>query len=105
MVDLKRLDTKSLILDITTNLSRIGNFTLDKNYERTVFFAKETEEYLKELSKRKTDKCFSDWLDKTQDLVNIVLNEKAYKKTKKEYLADDAFTCGVVLQNRAIYLL
>ena len=105
MVDLKKLDTKSLILDVTTNLSRIGNFTLDKNYERTVFFAKETEEYLKELSKRNLNKCFSSWFDKAQDLVNIVLNEKAYKKAKKEYIADDAFTCGVVLQNRAVYLL
>ncbi|MFH1289104.1 MAG: hypothetical protein ABIH88_00095 [Patescibacteria group bacterium] len=105
MVDLKRLDTKSLILDVTTNLSRIGNFTLDKNYERTVFFAKETEEYLKELRKRNLNKCFSDWLSRTQDLVDIILNEKVYKKAKKEYIADDAFTFGVVLQNRAIYLL
>jgi len=38
MVDLKTLDTKSLILDMTTNLSRIGNFVLDENYDKAEYF-------------------------------------------------------------------
>jgi hypothetical protein len=101
MEDLKVLDTKSLILDMTTNLSRIGNFVLDENYEKAQYFATELEEYIKELDTREYDKRLKMWVDKTRDIVKNVKE----KNIESKYIADDSFTNGIVLQNRAIYFL
>ncbi len=101
MVDLKSLDTKSLILDMTTNLSRIGNFVLDENYEKAEYFVDELEAYIKELDKREYDERLSIWVDKTKEIVRNVRE----KNLESKYIADDSFTSGVVLQNRAIAFL
>lgn len=101
MVDLKTLDTRSLILDITTNLSRIGNLALAGNNEKVKYFGKETKKYIDELEKRDYPETFHFWIKKTKDITKIAETGKY----KKEYLADDSFTCGVVLQNRATNLM
>lgn len=101
MVDLKTLDTKSLILDMTTNLTRIGNFVLDENYEKAQYFTNELEEYIAELDTREYNKDIKEWVDKTRDIVKNI-NEK---RIESKYIADDSFTSGIVLQNRAISLL
>jgi hypothetical protein len=101
MVDLKTLDTKSLILDMTTNLSRVGNFVLDNNYEKAEYFANELEEYIKELDTREYDECLRFWTDKTREIIKNVRE----RKIESKYIADDSFTSGIVLQNRSIYLL
>lgn len=101
MVDLKTLDTKTLILDMTTNLSRIGNFVLDGNYKKADYFADELEEYIKELNTREYDKDLKVWVDKTEDIINTLRE----KKVNNKYIAEDSFTSGIVLQNRVLYLL
>lgn len=101
MVDLKTLDTKSLILDMTTNLSRIGNFTLNKNYEKANYFADELEKYIKELNTREYDKRLTSWIDKTEKIIKELRTENFNNKD----IAEDSFTSGIVLQNRVIYLL
>ncbi|MCD4811869.1 hypothetical protein K8R14_04725 [bacterium] len=101
MVTLKELDTKSLILDTTTNLSRVGNFVLDENYERANYFVNEIEEYIKELDKREYDESLKVWVDKARSIILAVRN----KNIESKYIADDSFTCGVILQNRALFYL
>jgi hypothetical protein len=101
MVDLKTLDTKSLILDMTTNLSRIGNFVLDENYDKAEYFANELEGYIEELDTREYDKRLKVWVEKTKDIVKNVKE----RKIESKYIADDSFTSGIVLQNRAISFL
>lgn len=101
MVDLKTLDTKSLILDMTTNLSRIGNFALAGNHKKALFFGDELMEYIEELDKRNYDERLRVWVFKTNDIVRKLRKNRYNKK----YLADDSFTCGIVLQNRAIHLM
>jgi hypothetical protein len=101
MVDLKTLDTKSLILDMTTNLSRIGNFVLDENYDKAEYFANELEGYIEELDTREYDERLRVWVDKTKDIVKNVKE----RKIESKYIADDSFTSGIVLQNRAISFL
>ena len=101
MVDLKTLDTKSLILDITTNLSRVGNFVLAGNQKKARYFGKEIKMYINELEKRDYPKTLYFWINKTKTVIKTLETEKY----KKEYLADDSFTCGVVLQNKATNLM
>ena len=101
MVDLKNLDTKSLILDMTTNLSRTGNFLLEEDYEKATYFSNELEEYIKELEKREYDSSIKIWVKKVEDIVKNI----GERKMESKLIADDSFTSGVVLQNRAIYLL
>ncbi len=101
MVNLKTLDTKSLILDMTTNLTRIGNFVLDENYEKANYFVDELEQYIKELDTRKYDERLRIWVERTK---NIIKNVRE-RNIESKYIADDSFTNGIVLQNRAIYFL
>ncbi len=101
MVNLKTLDTKSLILDMTTNLTRIGNFVLDENYEKANYFVDELEQYIKELNTREYDERLRTWVERTK---NIIKNVRE-KNIESKYIADDSFTNGIVLQNRAIYFL
>lgn len=101
MADLKNLDTKSLVLDMTTNLSRIGNFLLKDNYQKAEYFANELEEYIKELEKRDYDVRIKDWVFRSQKIVETLREGSLEKK----YIADDSFTSAVVLQNRAFTFL
>lgn len=101
MVNLKTLDTKSLILDMTTNLTRIGNFVLDENYEKANYFVDELEQYIKELDTREYDERLSTWVERTK---NIIKNVRE-RNIESKYIADDSFTNGIVLQNRAIHFL
>ena len=101
MVDLKTLDTKSLILDMTTNLSRVGNLVLDENYERATYFVNELEKYKEELDTREYDERLKVCVEKVNDIVKNVKE----KKMESKYIADDSFSSGIILQNRAVYLL
>ena len=101
MVDLKTLDTKSLILDMTTNLTRIGNFVLDGNYKKANYFANELEKYIKELDSRKYDARLEIWVKKSKGIIKSVRD----KYMESKYIADDSFTNAIVLQNRATHLL
>lgn len=100
MEDLKTLDTKSLLLDMTTNLSRIGNFVMDNNYKKAQYFANELEEYIKELDTREYDNRLRFWIEK----IKVIIRDVREQKTEGKYIADDSFTSGTVIQNRAIYL-
>lgn len=101
MVNLKTLNTKSLILDMTTNLSRIGNFVLENDYKKAKYFALETEKYIEELETREYDNRFMPWIKSVKNVINNVKE----RSIEAKYIADDSFTCGIVLQNKAIYLL
>jgi predicted secreted Zn-dependent protease len=101
MENLKTLDTKSLILDMTTNLSRIGNFVLDENYEKAEYFATELEKYIEELDTREYDERLQKWVEKTKGIIKNVRE----RNLESKYIADDSFTSGIILQNRAIHLL
>ena len=87
MVDLKTLDTKSLILDMTTNLSRVGTFVLDENYEKATYFVNELEKYKKELDTREYDERLKIWVEKVNDIVKNVKE----KKMESKYIADEKY--------------
>ena len=86
---------------MTTNLTRIGNFVLDENYEKANYFADKLEQYIKELDTRDYDEKLRTWVEKTK---NIIKNVRE-RNIESKYIADDSFTNGIVLQNRAIYFL
>lgn len=86
---------------MTTNLSIIGNFVLKKNHKRAKFFGKELEKYITELNTREYDKRIKVWVIRAGKIVKDLQTDNYNNK----YLADDSFTCGVVLQNRAIHLM
>lgn len=91
------LDTRSLVLDISTNLSRVGRFAMDKNMKRVKQFLLEIDEYLSELNKRKVPRRF----EKTLDNFKKVFNNLKRAKKLDRYFADDVFTYSNILAHRA----
>jgi hypothetical protein len=94
---MENLSTKAILLDMTTDLSRVGNFALQEKQKRVEQFANKLNEALQVLKKRELSEKIKNLLEKIANLFMIVDSKATYKK---EFLADDAFTYGVILSHK-----
>mgnify|MGYP001021868738 CR=1 FL=1 len=99
---MENLDTKAILLDMTTDLSRVGNFTLQKKDKRARQFTDKIEQAIKILKLRIVPKNLSFLLTKIEKLVVKLKQEKI---ESAESLADEAFTYGNILSHRASKLV
>ena len=95
---MENLSTKAILLDMTTDLSRVGNFTLQKKEKRVYQFADKLEQAIKILESRTVPQNISFVVKKVEELI---FNLKQKKTQSMELLADDAFTYGNILSRRA----
>lgn len=95
---MENLSTKVILLDMTTDLSRVGNFTLQKKEKRGYQFADKLEQVIKILESRTVPQNISFVVKKVEELI---FNLKQKKTQSMELLADDAFTYGNILSRRA----
>jgi hypothetical protein len=96
------LSTKAILLDMTTDLSRVGIFTLQKKEKRVLQFANKLEEAVSILEKRVVPKNIDFFVKKVSELLASLKQEKIQSV---ELLADDAFTYGNILSRRASRLV
>ena len=96
---MENLSTKAILLDMTTDLSRVGTFTLQEKSKRIEQFANKLQQALEILAQRKLPTKVSDLLKK----ISILLKKIASAKNTypKEFVADDAFTYGTMLSHKA----
>lgn len=98
MAGLSEIENMYLILDMSSDLSRISRFALEGNEKRVKQFMGIVDEYTEELQKRKLKKKF---------LPTYTWFIKQYKELKQsmkkldKYFADDACTLSVILMHRA----
>lgn len=92
--------TKYLILDITTNLSRIGRFALEGNEKRVRQFTEEIEEYIREIDNREIPENFKRTYKNFKSAFVTISNNKG----NRQNIADDAFTYSNILTHRATLL-
>jgi hypothetical protein len=97
---LEDLNTKSLLLDISNNLSRIGKFGLAGNIKRTHQFIRETEQYVAEAQNRDLSESTLNILLRLQSVLEEIESEEIFDK----YAADDAFTYSSILMHKAMAL-
>jgi hypothetical protein len=98
---MEELDTRTLVLDISSNLSRLGRFALQNNKRRIRQFLLETGEYLRVLNSRKVPLKFC----KTLEIFNNVFNDLKSTKKIDKFWADDAFTYSNILMHRSKFLI
>jgi hypothetical protein len=96
---MEELDTKCLVLDISSNLTRIGYFALQNNKKRVRQFLKEIEECSKILNSRKTPKAFKSTLKGFNQMLSNLKSSSIDK-----YFADDVFTYSNILMHRVALL-
>lgn len=94
------IDTKSLLLDISNNLSRIGKFGLAGNQKRTMQFVEETKVFLAEVCRRKLPQNTQKTLKHLEKILENFDSTTIFDK----YSADDAFTFSSILMHRAMSL-
>ena len=94
---MENLTTKELILDLSTDLSRIGLFALQNNENRVQQFMKLSREAVAELTKRKLHPGFV-WVIKQ---IHILTTEYHTSRVTPKELADDAFTYSNILIHRS----
>lgn len=99
---MEHLSTKAILLDMTTDLSRVGNFTLQKKEKRAHQFADKLEEAVIVLEKRVIPKNISFFVQKVSELITQL---KQKETQAAELLAEDAFTYGNILSRRASRLI
>ncbi len=97
MRTMENLSTKAILLDMTTDLSRVGNFALQDKQKRVEQFAGKLNEALQVLKERELSEKIKNLLEKIANLFTIIDSKTIYKK---EFLADDAFTYGVMLSHK-----
>lgn len=95
---MEHLDTRSILLDMTTDLSRVANFVLQDKHKRAQQFADKLNQALLVLENRSVPISVDFFLEKTAELVDVV---KTGSYTNKTHLAEDAFTYGNILSRRA----
>lgn len=96
---MENLSTKAILLDMTTDLSRVGTFTLQEKPKRVEQFANKLQQALEILAQRELPTEVSDLLEKISILIEKITNlQNTYPK---EFVADDAFTYGTMLSHKA----
>ena len=91
------LSTKAILLDMTTDLSRVGNFTLQGKEKRVLQFADKIQEAVNILEKRAIPKNIGFFVQKVSELIAKLKQEETQAA---KLLAEDAFTYGNILSRR-----
>lgn len=95
---LETLDTKSLVLDISVNLSRIGRFIMTKNLTRANQFSQEVSHQLSILSTRTFPDALNFSIIQTKKLNDQLTSGKVINSSET---ADDFFTYSLILQHKS----
>ncbi len=99
---MEHLSTKAILLDMTTDLSRVGNFTLQGKEKRMLQFLEKLKTAKTVLSNRAIPTKISFFVDRIGDLIQALQQEEIQDK---RLLAEDAFTYGNILSRRASKLI
>lgn len=97
---MENLTTKELILDLSTDISRVGLFTLQNNQKRIDQFMKLSRKAVIILSKRKTPTELQWVLSQLRSFTQGKPNPNLLPKE----IADDAFTYSNILMHRSVFV-